>query len=245
MSLQAKMVPMKRMRKTRPMGRRVRRKVARPMVPRTLRAYRNLQTLSVKRRFWAGTITPGTTSTTSFWNYVTPTLSSAGFICGTTLGGLPNLAEYQALFDQYRLNAIKLEFKPRVFNVTNDQNPATGGTFRDRPYVSILIDRRGTTTPAGTYSNSTYNAFAEAGNVKMKRGDRDLSVYLSKPIISEQYGGGATRYVSPKFTDMDSAGITMPHRGMYSFFHTQQFSTTAFTSYDVFATYYLTFKGQK
>lgn len=200
----------------------------------------------MKRRCFVGTFTPGTAATANFYNYVTASLNSAGTIATIPLTGLSNLTEYQALFDQFRINAIKWEFLPRIVDLNQNQtNASAGTTFQDRPYISYCVDKRGTTIPGGTYSSGTYNAFTEVGPVKMRRGDKPLSIYIKNPLIVEQFGGGATRYVTPKFADIDSSGIAMAHRGLYVFFHNQVFTSAAFVQYDVYCTYYVTFKGMK
>lgn len=216
-------------------------------VPRMLSIIptRQKATLFVKRKVFCSSINPSTVTTANFFSYVTPSLSSAGSMANVNIGGLTNIGEYQALFDQFKLSAIKYELYPRVTDLVNDQNPATGGTFRDRPYVSFCIDKKGTLTPTGTYVQATWNQFAESGNVKTVRGDKKVTIYLNKPMINEQFGGGANRYVSPKYADLDGAGTTMQHRGFYIFFHTQTFAGSALIGYDVYATYYLAFKGQK
>lgn len=232
----------RKMMRKKPFGIR-RRMIAKPMVMPRLR-----HRLSVKRTCFVGTITPASTTTASFWNYVTPSLASAGTICGTTLGGLNNVAEYQALFDQYKLAAVKLSFKPRYVDVNLNQiNPSSGTSTTDRQFLSYVIDTRGTTTISGTYGTTSYNQFTETGKVKIRRGDKEVSIYI-KPKINEQFGGGANRYVSPKFADMDSNGLAIPHRGVYIYHHTQNTLSSGiptFGAYDVFATYYLTFIGMK
>lgn len=229
--------------------RRVRRRTAATVprrVPRNLPGFRNMTTLTVKRRCFVGSVTPSTAATTSFYCMVNPSLGSAGTLWGTSLSGLSNLAEYQALFDQFRINAVKLELHPTSVDYNFDQlQPSTGTTFYPRGYVSYIIDRRGTTAPAGTYTSTTYNAFTEIGPVKQRRADKKISIYLSKPLITEQFGGGATRYVTPKFADMNASGTAMPHQGIYMFVHQQGFSTASWPTFDVYATYYVTFRGMK
>lgn len=200
--------------------------------------------LNVKRQFYAGRVIPSTATTLNFWCYVTPTLQSAGIMSSTTLAGLPNLTEYTNLFDTFKLAAIKYRFVPRNMDYNLSQvNPSTGTTFFDVPQVSILKDPQSTVSPSGVYGITSYNTLLEQGNVRRVRGDKEFSVYL-KPLIQEQYGSGALRYIKPRYTGTDASGVAMPHRGFHIYWHNFNFSTT-FTEYDVYVTYYMSFKGQK
>lgn len=212
-------------------------------------------TLRVKRMVYAGVLAPSatlTTGTSYFWQYNTVSLtrSIANFNgVSSSLGGLTNLAEYTPLFDQYKLGAYKVTFRPRIMNISSDQttpsaNIANPATYP--PQFVTLIDGKNTLNPGGTYSPATLNTLLEAGG-KIRRGDKPFSIYV-KPWIPEQYGTGATRYVRPKFTDLDTAGQAMSHRGFHLFLMRQGFYSDAndtACTWDVYVTYYLTFKNQK
>lgn len=212
-------------------------------VPRPRKMSNNY--LSVKRSFYAGIVSPSTASTPGFWSFLAPSLNSAGLLFNTTLTGLPNVGEYSSLFDTYKLSAIKYRLVPRTGPFSQDQTiPSTGTTFLDKPNISILYDPKNTLAFAGTYSPTTYNVFTELGNVKRFRGDRDINIYM-KPLIQEQYGSGAIRYMKPRFTAMDAAGLAMPHRGTMVFFHQNAWTSTSLPSFDVYVTYYMQFRGQR
>lgn len=212
-------------------------------VYRSLRVMRKQAVLRVVKRNFVGTIAPGSASTSQFYNYVTFTMQSAGSIFGTPLTGMSNLNEFNNLFDRFRLGAVKYEFRPRVGPLMENQSIPTTATFREKPYITYLVEPTATTTATGSYAISTYNALAEQGRVRTIRGDRPFSIYV-RPMITEQYGGGATRYIRPQFTNNDGTGQTMEHRGFYIMFHNQGFQPPNM-SYDVYATYYVTFKGMK
>lgn len=213
-------------------------------VRKVMRVPRPLKTnyLSIKRSWYAGRVVPSTVSTNNFWCYCTPTLMNAGILSTTTLSGLPNLSEYTVLFDAYKISGIKYRFVPRNMDYNLGQiNPT--GTFYDVPMVSIINDPTSVVLPSGAYTMATYNTFAETGSLRRIRGDKEFTIYM-KPLIQEQYGSGALRYIKPRFTATDSNGQTMPHRGFHIFWHNFNFSST-FTEYDVYVTYYITFKGQR
>lgn len=210
---------------------------------RTRRGQKN--SLTVKRTFYSGSVNPAIGATNQFWSYLTPSLGSAGILFNTTLSGLPNLTEYRDLFDTFKLSAVKYRLVPRVGPLTQDQTiPSTGTTFIDKPMISTLIDPKSQITASGTYSLGTYNTFLELGNVRRRRGDREVNIYW-KPLIQEQYGSGALRYIKPRYTNIDTLGQSMPHRGCYVFWHNWNFTSVSLPQYDVYVTYYLKFKGQR
>lgn len=200
--------------------------------------------ISVKRTCYLGTISPNTVATYGFWQYRTVSLNS-GFTdqALANMGGLSNLSEYTALFDQFKLCAFKIVLRPRRLDVQSTQDVPTGSSFLDRNYVTIVKDPTDITSPTGLYTVATFNSFLECGKARTYRGDRPISIYM-KPKVQEQYGSGANRYVSPKWTDLNTSGTTMPHRGFHLYFHNQAMTNT-FMQYDVFITYYLKFKGMK
>lgn len=211
----------------------------------------NLNKSLIVKRMVSGTtpLTFSTTATTNFWKYNTVSLDS-GFLnysSGTALVNLTNLAEYQALFDQYKLNGYKLTFRPKFFNYNYNQiNPTTGTTTTNIPYFCIVKDPMSTITPVGGWSQSTLNTLLEQGG-KIIRADRTVSIYI-KPKIVEQYGGGANRYISPRFTDLTTvAGVATQHRGFHLFYFNGTWDTASVASnaWDVYITYYLSFKNPK
>lgn len=222
------------------MGRKRTMNISRPRMTRRI-----VPSVSVKRTVYLGQISPNTTTINGYWQYRTVSLDT-GFTnqTGASMGGLTNIAEYEALFDQYKLSAFKITLRPKVNDLQATQDVPGATSFRDVPYVSIVKDPTDRTTPSGTYNSTALNAFLELGRAKTYRGDRKVDIYM-KPLVAEQYGGGAERYVKPQWTDLNTAGKAMPHRGYHLFFHTQNLIAAAFIQYDVFVTYYLQFRGMK
>lgn len=189
------------------------------------------------------------TTTAGFWRYITPTIDNMfpNFADGSNLISLTNISEYTSLFDQYKFSAIKFTFRPRWTNISQPQTyTTTGQTTFYVPRVAVCMDHVPPTTPAGTFSRSTLNVMQEQGNVRFYRADRPFSIYL-KPKVSEQYGGGATRYIRPAWTDLDTTGRAVPYRGFQMFVFNDFWDTTmlASTSFDVQATVYLQFRNLK
>lgn len=205
---------------------------------------RAIPTIAIKRTCYLGVLSPQTTTVGGFWQYRTVSLTT-GFVdaVGSSMGGLSNVAEYEALFDQYKLSAFRIVLRPRVFELNATQDIPASSSWRDRPYVSVIKDPYDRTNPTGTYTQANLNTFLTLGNAKTYRGDRNVVIYM-KPKVSEDYGLGAQRYVSPAWTDLNTAGKDMQHRGFHMFFHTQSMQQS-FSNYDVFVTYYLKFRGMK
>lgn len=200
--------------------------------------------ITVRRTCYLGTITPNTTATYGFWQYRQVSLSNGFYDQAlSSMGGLTNVAEYQALFDQYKLCAFKITLRPRAVNMVNDQT-ATAAYGRDQNWVSVVRDPTDNISPTGLYTAATLNTFLESGKVKTFRGDKPVNIYM-KPLVQEQYGGGSNRYVRPQWTDLTATGISMPHRGYHLFFHTNTLTSASLTPYDVFVTYYVKFRGMK
>lgn len=195
------------------------------------------------------TATFSTTSTSGFWRYCAPSLNSfwTRFSDGTNLGGLTNLSEYTNLFDQFKIHAIKLTFRPRFVDINLGQyTNVTGANFYARPMVAVAYDTSNTIVPTGTWQQATLNTLLEQGNVKFYRADREFSIYL-KPKVSEQYGSGAVRYVKPQWTDLDSNGQTMGHRGFHFFVYNNSWDSNMVSStiFDIVCTYYISFKNMR
>lgn len=206
--------------------------------------------LTVKRMVCATQpFTYSSVATTNFWKYNTVALTSGmvDYASGATIASLTNLSEYSVLFEQYKLSAFKITFRPKFSNLNQSQiNNTTGATTYAIPYFCIVKDPMGSQTPLGTWTQSTLNTLLENGG-KVYRADRPVTIYM-KPKISEQFGGGSNRYLTPKFSDLGtSAGTSMPHRGYHMFCFNQGFDSTAITqqSWDVYVTYYLRFKNPR
>lgn len=208
--------------------------------------------MQVRRKVYAGYLQPSTdfsVNLNSFWQYQTVSLANGPFrFSGSSrLSGLTNLSEYAALYDLYRLRAVKFEFLPKMGAIVQTQvvgaTPATTSANQP-PRVCIIKDPQSTLVPSGTYTAANLNVLLENGG-KIYRGDRKFSVYL-RPKVTEQYGSGAIRYVSPQWTATDTTGQAMEHRGFHMFLFRNNFDVSPSDfAFDVFVTYYLQFKNPK
>lgn len=160
-----------------------------------------------------------------------------------TLAALPNYSEFTSLFEQYRINGIKLTFIPSADSLDinqQQQNSSTAINWTTIPRLYTAIDRDGN----GQYASE--NAILQYGNHKIIRNPmRPFSIYVKHPCV--QVGtanlvtlvGGAPK--SKQWLDCDNysvqhwgcvVGGIVPYQG-----------GTVNMAYQVIATYYLQFKN--
>lgn len=221
-----------RSRLTRRARKRTRRMAARPRVSASLRYA--MPTLSLKRTFWYEYWSFGTATVDNFWRYYQPPMAI-----------LPNLSEYSALFDQYKINGIKITLRPRW---TGFDGADTTSTASNKPLQSVhyIVDPLSQITRAGTYGASTFNTFCENGNVKSVVGVKPINIYW-KPMHNEDAGTGITnaRLVGPRYLSFASA-TNVQQNGVHIFLQDPNFANAATGwGYDVFFTYYFQVRGMK
>lgn len=188
-------------------------------------------TVSVKRTFYGGVWTFGTTSVNDWWRFNSYTFSN-----------LPNVAEYTNLFDEYKINAIKVHYRPSYDTVealTSDVNP---GTSNSKVIVHTLVDPASTVLPSGTYTSATLNAFLENGDVKTRDGNKAFTVFYKPKMFQGVNGAGtAARLVNPSWLrTSDPAAIHYGHH-----VYIQSANNTTPMKYDFFITYYFQVRGMK
>lgn len=206
--------------------------------------------LSVCRRVAVtSSLTPTAGSLNGFYQYIRCSLDSgiAQFnATGDRLTGLTNLSEYTALFEQFRINAIKFEFRPRFQDLNQQQNvAATDTTIRNPPLVYINRDDHHNGSLTGTWDRAFFNVLMEHGKGKIIRADRPFSVYMRKPSVQEDVVSGAQRYVRSPWLDLNANGTATAHRGIHMFIYNTTFDTASFPVLDVYITYYLQFRNPK
>lgn len=187
------------------------------------------------------------TTTPNFCRFISPSLNvgMVDFKTGNTIISFNNLAEFENLFDQYKLHGIKYTFRPKINKLSVDQTATAGPTYQNH-YVCIHKDYASTTNVTGLFNRTTLNGLLESGG-KIYRADRTISVW-HKPRIAEQYGGGATRFVTPKWTTLNTSGKAAEYPGFWFYAFNQNFDATALAtqlSFEVMATYYVSFRDLK
>lgn len=194
------------------------------------------QFMQIKRTIYQGNWAPNTTTTAGFWRVFAPTLSDMG----------ASANDFAALFDCYRIKALKVTLRPRFDNFAgNDTTDTTlpGVTNQSGTRVAIIVDPSTSTAPTGSYSIANFNTFVENGNVRFYEGLRPINIYF-RPKVEQTIGGlsGARRVGSP-WLQIGSTNIL--HWGFHCFMHDNAFSGTFGNSFDIFYTYYLQLKNVK
>lgn len=202
----------------------------------SLKKYKRNDSITVERTFrwfhWA----PSTTATVDFWSYFQPGINQ-----------LPNVAEYTALFDQYRVNSLTFKLVPRYDNFAgNDTTDTTlvGVTNQAGVRVHVVIDPSSTVTPSGGYSAATLNAFLENGKCRTYMGNDTVTFTVKYPMIQQDVNNTTlSEFKRSSFFSTSNTGI--PIRGAHVFLQDINLTGVFGNQYDVFCTMNVTFKGQK
>lgn len=192
----------------------------------------------VTRKWYTGNWQPSTVSTNDFWRYFQISADQ-----------LPSIAEFTALFDAYKINAIKWEFRPRFDNFSgNDTTDTTppGVTAQSGTRCHVIVDPKSTVTPSGLYTSTNLNAFMENGRVKTYEGNRPFRVYFKPQIANMVFAsGGSVAGARKPSTWLQSTNITVPHYGFHMFVADNAMSGSFGNSFDVFITFYMAWKHLK
>lgn len=213
-------------------GMRKRRRAVRGRVPRGIRMFSRANVLSAVRTFYAGNWTFGTVTTNDFWRYGQYTLAS-----------LPSVSEFTSLFDEYKINAIKVTFRPR-YDTISPQDLVIASP-QPQAYAHYIVDPGSTVIPAGTYTSTTLNTFLENSGVKTVTLNKPFSIYW-KPKVSAQLLGGGTGSEVIKGGWVKTSDTAVTYRGYHMFLQQNNFTTTGgAVQLDIFVTYYMIFKNMR
>ena len=153
------------------------------------------------------------------------------------LSDLPNSATFAALFDQYKLERVKLHFRSRnnaVF-VANTASP-NGGV----PTGLIAVDR----DDASVWTSSTDGL--QYDNAIQFNGEEDIEVEIVPSITPSVFSSGAfSGYgVRPPMW-IDVANTSVPHYGMKIHVGPLTATTTSAWTWDISAEYIVSFKNSR
>lgn len=221
---------MKRSRASTNLRRRVRRRYAPKRKMRISRAL-SVNTVMLKRKTWAGNWQPSTATTADFWKYY-----------GYNLAQVSGYQDITNMFDEYRICALKYEFHPRFSGFNgNDTTDTTlpGVTNQSGTKLHIIVDKKSTLTPTGTYTSSTFNTLMENGDVRTYSGNRIIKVYVSRPTIGEVLTGGATVQQFKEAPWLRTDNGIVQHFGFHAFAQDNNFNGSFGQSWDIFVTAYV------
>lgn len=188
--------------------------------------------LQMTRTNFVGTWSFATTTTNDFWRYFTFSAANIG-----------NFTDMSNLFDEYRINAIKVTFRPRYDSVI--ATLGGGLTTLSQAYAHVIVDPASTLLPSGVYAATTLNTFLENQGVKTYTLNRPFSIYLKPKVQDSLQGGGtSTRVISPSFVKTSETGVD--HRGFHMYLQQNAFATdNTQIKLDMYYTFYLTLRNTK
>lgn len=195
--------------------------------------------LQVTRTWWSGNWSPNNVSTSDFWRYIT-----------VNLGACPNVAEYTALFDSYKILSVTFILRPRYDGFNGDNTTDTtlpGVTNQGATRVHVLIDPKSTVSPSGTYTSSTLNTFLEQGSkVRTYSGNRPVTIPVRYPVFIDDINGtAASTYKSTKTTWFSTANTGITIRGAHIFMQDVNLTGVFGQSFDIFTTMNMAFRNPK
>jgi len=122
-----------------------------------------------------------------------------------TLGMLPNVSEFTALYDQYRINKIKVVLVPALTGL--DGNPQSTSYYM--PNFHSILDYDDSNAP------TALSQLMEHPNYRRTRGQRDHKRYFTPAVAAEIYQSGVSTSYSQKFKQwLDLASTSVPHYGL-------------------------------
>lgn len=221
----------KRKRSTTATRRRVRRRTA---LRRKSTITRNprVSHFSLKVKSYLYNWTRDTLSTAGFWRYLSmnPTL-------------LTSFNEHAVIFDEYKLNGVMFELRPSYDAI--DVSGVNSATPIRQGHCHVAVDPCSIVNPTGAYSTAVTNVFFEQSqSVKTYKADQVVKFFYKPKVGSQVSGGGTTGRLinSPWLKCTDTA---VDHRGAHVFLQSFSQGTDSYMSYDVFATLYLQFRGNR
>lgn len=199
-------------------------------LPRALVSYRKNNVHAFKRSVLKAT------------NISTNTTSGALLVAYSfALSDLPNSGEFTALYDQYKITGIKLDFIWRSTNISQVETQNT--QQQGAPYMYYVIDHDDST--AATVNE--LREFAKAKRFIFDTGKRTCSVYFKPCTLVENYLTAVTTGYSPRFDSwIDAGNPSMPYFGFKAAVQQPLNGITAVASYfDVECTYYMKMKDPR
>lgn len=173
-------------------------------------------------------------STNGFWRYETVDLNI-----------LPNASEYTALFEEYKIRAVKFRYVPNYDNMSSGDANNSAATINNSYQVHVCADpNTGILIPAGAYNTATLNTYlAEANRNRIIRGGKEFSVYYKPKVLED-----VNQTVSSKTVYFPWTRTTFPTntaRGHHMFIWGNNGSNVGGLTFEVYVTLYLEFRGMK
>lgn len=197
---------------------------------RARRARRTQPQVSVKRTSYVGAWTFGTANTNDFWRYQTYTMFNFN-----------NFSEFSNVFDEYKLNAIKVTYRPRYDNIA----VSLTGSVQPQAVAHVVVDPASTTLPGGVYNSGSLNTFMENSGVRTRLLNKAVSVYF-RPKVADQVNGSGSiaRMVKPGWIKTTEPNVDF--RGFHMYLQQNNFSAANTNIVlDTYVTFYVQFRNLK
>lgn len=179
----------------------------------------------------------------------------AGGALSFSLGDVPNVAEFQGLFDMYKITGVKLRFRPEyntfqapLPDETAGPNPVfQAGNTTSIPQISMVVDYNDANVPLAVSTLEQYT------NCMRRMGNKPWSLFLRpKPRVPVLGALGTTlgnAYMTmkraPWLDTATSTGLTVPHYGVKYWCDAAVNPPTIWGQIRVYAVYYLAMKRVK
>lgn len=192
----------------------------RRIVPRSVRP----PGMTLKRRFFLQSWAFSGAAVNDFWRYY-----------GFNLNQLPNVTDFTNLFDEYRINGIRLSFYPRY---SDYQAGTTAAPQPSRIDMVQVIDPMTTITVAGSFGSTVLNGLMEDSNARIRDLSRPRHIYFKPKVL---VANGQWRF-SPW---LRSDQVSADHRGVHVFLKDANFVGATGPIIDVFVTFYFSLRNLK
>lgn len=151
-----------------------------------------------------------------------------------TLADVPGSTEFTSLFDQYRINKVVMRFMPMI-NVNNVQ-PVAGASVTNPGLMGTVIDHDDVSTLATITDYEQYQTWKCQPAISLRTHTR----VIRPRIAVGAYAGAFTSYANTKGW-IDCGSPNVQHYGL-KFYMDAYGNANAAQTYQVMATYYLSFR---
>lgn len=148
-----------------------------------------------------------------------------------TLASVPNYTEFTSLFDQYRIVAIKITFRPR-FNVAQ----VAGSSNDIYPNFVSVIDYDDSNVLSGIADYQQYQTY------KITRFDKTHVRFFRPRMALAAYSGAFSSYANQSAQWIDAASTGVQHYGVKFFIEAGVVGQTNLQAWSVEVAYFLEFR---
>lgn len=184
------------------------------------------------------------TSLSTNWTFTSTAIAGYWRYLQYAASDFTEFTEFATIFDEYRVTNLKYTFRPKY-----NSFPVTDGVSSSlNPYpmawVHTIVDQSSAKIPSGAYLVGTENAMLENGSVRTFSGDKAFS-FSFKPKVNSQLQSGGTASKSDWAPWIRTTEPAVLHNGAHVFIKQHGFDTDAYTSFDIYVTASIEFRGAR